>query len=526
MKKTFLLFLFLWVANLFAQQNTLIIIADDLGYDYLGFYENAGDTANVPNIRSLLSSGVRFTNAWASPLCSPTRAGIFTGRYPFRTGVGSVIAGTTSPELDTAEIGIPELLRYHAPQKYHTANVGKWHLHNPMPQKRTYPNRMGYELYAGNFSGELPNYYSWTKVTNGVLDTIANYATTETVNDAIAWLDSVPNDRPFFLWLAFNAPHTPFHNPPANLHTVQGLIGTPAHIQNNPQLYFKAATEAMDTEIGRLFQWLRANNQMDSTNIIFIGDNGSDKRVRQISDSTHCKGTIYEYGIHVPFLISGPQVLSPNRVCTGLINTPDIFATVLEWSNFDQWQTYIPANKLPIDSKSLLPILKNQTNSVRDWIFSEVFTTPATTNDGKAIRDTTYKLMVFDDGHKEFYNLKNDETEQQNLLNGTLNMVELTHYNYLCNELNALLGINTCTTVENTLPFSETFLLYPNPTKEKVTIKTTAPISVEVYDIVGQRILQTQAKEITVSSWAKGMYFFYLYEKSKPSPTILKFWKE
>src|SRR6185436_880665 len=170
-------------------------------------------------------------------------------------------------------------------------------------------NKFGYDLYQGNFLGELPDYYNWTKLTNGVSSTVTTYATTETVSDAINWLDTLPANKPFFLWLAFNAPHTPFHKPPDSLHTVSGLTGIPFDIKQHPELYFKAMIEAMDKETGRLFKWLVANNKMDSTNIIFIGDNGNTKQVAQIADTSHTKGTLYEYGVHVPFIISGPSVV-------------------------------------------------------------------------------------------------------------------------------------------------------------------------------------------------------------------------
>jgi arylsulfatase B len=94
-----------------AQRNVIVIIADDLGSDYCGFYENHVDTAKMPNIRKLLARGVRFSQAWSNPLCSPTRSGILTGRYSFRTGVGDVISGAGSKELDTSEKTIPKLLK-------------------------------------------------------------------------------------------------------------------------------------------------------------------------------------------------------------------------------------------------------------------------------------------------------------------------------------------------------------------------------------------------------------------------------
>ena len=95
----------------YSQRNTIIIIADDLGPDYFGFYENAGDTVDVPNIRSLLAKGVRFKYLMSNPVCSSTRTTILTGRYSFRTGVGGVVGGLGgSNQIDTAEISIPKLL--------------------------------------------------------------------------------------------------------------------------------------------------------------------------------------------------------------------------------------------------------------------------------------------------------------------------------------------------------------------------------------------------------------------------------
>ncbi|MEY4928067.1 MAG: hypothetical protein RI894_2503, partial [Bacteroidota bacterium] len=116
-KSLSLLFILLFMhEKLVAQQtNTILIIADDLSPDYIGVFSATTDTANTPNIRALAQRGIKFTKAWAAPVCSPTRAGIITGRYPFRTGVGSVITGASSAQLDTAEMSISKLLKYYAP---------------------------------------------------------------------------------------------------------------------------------------------------------------------------------------------------------------------------------------------------------------------------------------------------------------------------------------------------------------------------------------------------------------------------
>ena len=205
----FLLFALIFVFHSYAQHNVILIIADDLGSDYCGFYEDHEDTAALPNISTLLNRGVRFQNAMSNPWCSPTRSGIFTGRYSFRTGVGAVVGDGGS--LDTGEITIPRLLKIYNPD-IGTAQIGKWHLQLNKQYNWSYPNIMGYDYYAGSFAG-LPNYYDWTKITNGVSSSVTNYATTEQTDDAFSWIKT-QTDKPFFLWLAFNAPHAPRHLPP------------------------------------------------------------------------------------------------------------------------------------------------------------------------------------------------------------------------------------------------------------------------------------------------------------------------
>ncbi len=350
MKQYFSLFLVLGIAVAArAQRNVILIIADDLGTDYLGFYEDHQDTAPVPNIRKLLDKGVRFTNAWSNPVCSATRAGMLTGRYSFRTGVGGIVGGTGgSGVLDINELSIPRMLTLYKPNGFAKANIGKWHLNNPTPMSNlNIPNIMGYDHFAGNFIGQLTTYTNWTKVTDGVSSTVTTYATTETANDAIAWIDA-QNNKPFFLWLAFNAPHAPYHLPPAGLHSYTNLSGTQQDIMMNPKAYFKASLEALDHEIGRLLDSLQVHHQLDSTDIIFIGDNGNTTQTAQISNTDRAKGTIYQYGVHIPFLIAGPSVVNPGRVSEALVNTTDLFATILELFGYTDWATQIPANK-PVD---------------------------------------------------------------------------------------------------------------------------------------------------------------------------------
>ncbi|MBK7467897.1 MAG: sulfatase-like hydrolase/transferase [Saprospiraceae bacterium] len=445
--KKFNLFIFILLAftvKICAQRNTILIIADDLSPDYFGFYPNHGDTVDVPNLRKLKENGILFTKLSSNPVCSSTRAGILTGRYSFRTGVGGIVGGVGgSNQIDTAEISIPKLLKKYNPD-IAKANIGKWHLKQPMPTiNLTSPLALGYDWSEGPFIGQLPSFTNWQKYTNGVLSNVTTYATTENVNNMITWLKAQNKAKPFFIWLAFNAPHDPLHLPPADLHKFTNLTGTATDIRDKPKEYFKAMIQAMDREMGRLFDSLKVMNKLDSTDIIFIGDNGNSTRTAQIADQNKAKGTVYEYGVNVPMIISGPTVVNKGRISDALVNTADLFATIVENFGYTNWQSQIPSNK-PVDSKSLLPIIKNQSDSIRPWAFSEIFKLTTDSADGKSIRDLQYKLIRFDYGVEEFYDLIADPLENKNLLSGKLNAIEVDRYNYLCNEMSKLVGGFTC----------------------------------------------------------------------------------
>lgn len=457
----------------YAQRNVVLLIADDIGTDYFGFSEDKVDTVGVPNIRSLLTKGIRFKNAMANPVCSPTRSGMLTGRYSFRTGVGYVVGSPGAGELDTAEITIPRLLKNYNPA-IGRAHIGKWHLQGPNPSTHLlYPNVMGWQHFEGPFSGAISSFTNWTKITNGITSTVTTYATSENVNNAVSWLRTQGNNR-VFLWLAFNAPHTPLHLPPSSLHTYTNLPGTPADINNNPKSYFKAMMQALDTEIGRLIDSLKAMNRYDSTDFIFMGDNGNTQQTAQISNLSHAKASIYQYGVHEPFIISGPSVVNPGRVSDALINTVDVFATILDLFGHSNWLSQIPLNK-PVDSKSLLPIIKSQTVDVRPWTFTETFRTPYVSGDGKAIRNKDYKLIRFDNGVQELYNLNLDPNEAVNLLPGALNPTDISNYYYLCNEMATLVGnSNVCKNevgMAELIHDAKMLRVYPNPFKDFIRIE-------------------------------------------------------
>ncbi len=510
-----------------AQHNVILIIADDLSPDYFGFYPIHGDTADVPNIRSLLSKGIQFNNAMSNPVCSSTRSGILTGRYSFRTGVGGIVGGTGgSGQLDTSEVTIPRLLNiYNA--NIGKADIGKWHLHQAMPVSQLlYPNVLGYDHFEGPFIGALPDFYNWTKYTNGVSSTITTYATSENVNNAVSWIKT-QNAKPFFLWLAFNAPHEPLHLPPSGFYTNTSLSGIQQDINANPKSYFKADLEALDHEIGRLFDSLQVLNRLDSTDFIFIGDNGNTQRTAQIASTDHAKGTVYQYGVHVPFIISGPSVVNPGRATDALVNTADIFSTVLELFGYNNWQSQIPVNK-PVDSKSILPVILNLSNIVRPWSFCEIFKLTTDSSDGKAIRNSDYKLINFNYGLQEFYNLTSDPLETNNLLTGTLSATNIINYNYLCTAMTNLLGSgNFCNSISE-ITENETAniqaIIYPNPLHSYLKVKkTSGKEEYELRNSFGQLIYAgNKIESMDFSDLHSGVYYLKIINANSLIYKIIK----
>ena len=528
-KLIFLIFSLLCISNIFAQQrNVVLIIADDLGKDFCDIYPDHGpNTVHLTNVRRLLNRGVVFNNAWSNPLCSPTRAGILTGRYSFRTGVGDVVDGQ-NPKLNSNENIIPEVLDIYNNNGISKALFGKWHVTTGAPVGYNYPNTMGFDHFEGSLTGALGQpgqqangYYNWTKITNGVSSTCTNYATTENVNNAISYLNSQPATKPFFLWLAFNAPHTPYQLPPANLITNTGLTGTQAEITANPTPYFQAMVEAMDKEIGRFFDYLISSGKWVTTDIIFIGDNGNDPLVAQTSPS---KGSLYQGGVTVPFIISGPDVVNPNRISNAMVNTADIFATVLEMFGDTNWQSQIPTTI--VDSHSLMPILQNTATTTRPWAFSEVFRTTPLASDGKTIRNADYKLLKFANGTEKFFNLTVNSGETTNLLTTSMTATDITNYNYLCSEMANLMGSGITCTALNTDTFLNTneIFVIENPFNTNIIINAVSNEDTYVlYSIKGEKI--KEGKDISSQDFSyldSGMYIVKLVTKNKVFKIIKK----
>ncbi len=378
-----------------ASPNILLLIADDFGVESSVCYSATPSPA--PRLAAFCPQAVVFDHAWSSPTCSPTRAGVLTGRHSFRTGIGEQHTRSNGLALGAGEWTLPRVLDA-AGKGYAHANFGKWHLGGD--DRR--PNDMGWGHFSGITSGAIPDYERWTKVTDGASESVTTYATTEIVDDALQWIGA--QSTPWLAWVAFNAPHSPFHLPPAGLHT-QNLSGDAADIAANPEPYYDAAVEALDHEIGRLIDSLEADVR-DNTTVIFIGDNGTPGQVSEYA-APRAKESLHEGGVHVPMMIWGAGVRSAGR-SSALVSTTDLFATILDLAGVEDLGSITGTTAL--DSQSLGFALEGAAGGSR-YILSELFgSVVAADKQGKTIRDAQHKLIEFSDGRTRFYDLARDPT--------------------------------------------------------------------------------------------------------------------
>ncbi|MFT6727632.1 MAG: arylsulfatase B [Flavobacteriales bacterium] len=380
--------------------NILLIIADDLGKDAINGFIEGNIKPSTPNIDGIRIDGLSFSNLWVYPTCSPTRASILTGKYGYRTGVKG--AGDILPQ---SEVSLQAYIGEQTSNEYASAIVGKWHLSgNDLTAN---PESFGIDYYAGLIRGVVDDYYQWQLTEDGV-GSLQNEYTTEVFTDlSIDWVNE--QSMPWFLWLAYNAPHTPFHIPPSNMHN-QGDL--PTYVDGiDPIPYYMAAIEAMDFQIGRLLDNIPAD-EVENTVIIFIGDNGTPSQAAQSPySSATVKNTLYQGGINTPMFISGRGV-SRNGSDNNLVTSTDLFSTICEISG-------VSTNAIH-DSKSFKSLF-TQSSAIREFQYSELNNG---VTDKWTISNGDYKLMVNASGGEEMYNLLNDSYEDNDLLNGGLTSME------------------------------------------------------------------------------------------------------
>ncbi len=410
--------------------NVLLVVADDVGVDSIGCYGLGSNPPPTPAIDALAARGIRFANAQACPLCSPTRASVLTGRHCFRTGVGTALMN--GPGLAASEVLLPEIL---GPAGVQTALMGKWHLGTDLGALT--PTAEGFGTFTGSLGGTLPSYYQWAKVENGVSATSTIYATTDAVDEALTFVAATA--QPWFLMLSFNSGHSPYEAPPAALHT-QNLAGlNPATM---PIPFFKAMVQAMDNELNRFLTTLPPAT-LANTTVIFLGDNGTTSAVTQAPFiPQRSKGTIYQGGIRVPLIVAGPAVGGAPRVESALVHAVDLFATIASLQG-----AALPSN-VTLDTISATALLGAAGQPApRTFSYSQRFagsTAMAASGDTEMIRNGQFEVLRFVQAaltvREEMYDLTVDPWENTNLLLQPLSATASEAYRTLRRELAKLRG--------------------------------------------------------------------------------------
>ncbi|MCA9309991.1 MAG: arylsulfatase [Phycisphaerales bacterium] len=317
-----------------ARPHIVHIVADDLGWRDVGF--NGCTDIRTPNIDALATGGAVLSSFYVQPMCTPTRACIMTGRYPYRYGLQTaVIPSVSAYGLDTEERLLPECLREAG---YETAIIGKWHLGHA--DQKWWPRQRGFDYQYGAMIGEL-DYFTHDE--HGVLDWFRDnepvveegYTTTLLGADAVRLIEEHDTSVPLYLYLAFNAPHTPYQAP-------QEYIDRYAGIEDPTRRTYAGMVTCLDDEIGRVVAALERRGMRDNTLILFHSDNGGTRSalfsgvMADVSKITlpcdnspyrEGKGMLYEGGTLVCALANWPGHIRPQRV-DGLIHVVDLFPTL------------------------------------------------------------------------------------------------------------------------------------------------------------------------------------------------------
>jgi arylsulfatase A-like enzyme len=394
--------------------NIVVILADDLGYGDVGYH---GSDIQTPNIDKLAKEGIKLESFYVAPMCSPTRAGLLTGRYPIRFGMmRAVLPPSRNYGVDPNEDMLPEMLQ-RAGYKYRAA-IGKWHLGNM--EDKWLPNNQGFTHFVGCYEGAI-DYFThfrgdkldWHK--NGELYNQEGYSTDLIAQESVEFINNVPKDEPYFLYVPFNAPHSPFQAKESDIAKYPNRKG-------NKKTY-AAMVDCMDQGIGKIMQAIQARGDLENTFILFMSDNGGVKSVGDNSPMTGFKLTPYEGGIRVAAVaywkghnITGEKTIN-DRV--GYI---DIFPTLKEVAGLQESEVN------PLDGSSILGLLKgNGTIPKRDWY-------TYMDQDGKrrqelAVHSGDWKVVIEKDAPdalenrepvEELYDLSGSHIERENLKNSKL----------------------------------------------------------------------------------------------------------
>lgn len=361
--------------------NVVLIVADDLGWRDVGFHGGAIDT---PRIDRLAKNGIQLDRFYTAPVCTPTRAALLSGRSPVHLGLLYHVLPPWSPlGLTGQELTIAESFQSAG---YQTAMIGKWHLGDT--RSEYHPNMQGFDYFFGSVIGGMDYYTHSSNMghdlqRNGEALHKKGYLTTLQGDEASRYIHERDESRPFFLYLAFHAPHTPNMAPDALVEKYAGRI------KNGAARVHAAMVDALDQAIGTVLDAIAEEHLVGNTIIFFMSDNGGDVTYGAKNEPLRGeKGTVYEGGIRVPAILSYPRRLPGGVVSDQFMRDHDVFATL-------EAAAGLHPLRAPSESANLLPVFEGAPEQEHEPLFFAVNRTEnRNKNYQKAVIEGGWKLIV------------------------------------------------------------------------------------------------------------------------------------
>ncbi|MFY7818347.1 MAG: sulfatase family protein [Akkermansiaceae bacterium] len=384
--------------------NIVFVLFDDMGYGEPVCYRS-NSKLKTPNLDRLATQGMRFTDSHsASSVCTPTRYGLLTGRYPSRNGQYGVLTSYDPPIIPPSRMTVASLLQQHG---YDTACIGKWHLglkwdlkekisgSPPIGTRITQgPNQLGFDFFYGfTHARDIGSIIEQDKVVEHVMET-ANQP--KMIAKAVEWLKKRDTNKPFFLYFPMCPPHTPIV--PSKEFT--GKSGAVDEVKKDPK-YGDWVFQG-DHMLGQILETLDQKGVAQNTLVIVTADNGASGR--PYAPLRAAKTSIYEGGHRVPFVVRWPGKIASGSLCDHTICHNDLIATCAD----------LLGAKLPADagedSVSLLPLMLGSAKN-----YKREATIHQSASGDLAIRKGDWKMVFLKNGSRELYHLKNDIGETQNI---------------------------------------------------------------------------------------------------------------
>lgn len=395
--------------------NIVIILADDLGYADTSF--SGSKDIRTPNLQRLADTGVRLDRFYACPICSPTRAGLMTGRWPIRYGLmRAVIPPWSAFGLPETEKLLPELLASAGYER--RAIVGKWHLGHD--RRAFLPAQRGFTTFHGHYNGAI-DYFTherekqtdWHRDTPDTFRPVreSGYSTDLLAASAVRFIRQSPVGKPYLLYAAFNAPHGPLQAKPADLARYGELKAK--------RKTYAAMIDSLDQAIGKILAAVEKRADAGNTLILFFSDNGGVLPYSRNTPYREGKLTVYEGGIRVCAAIRWPAAgLAGGRASAAHLGYIDVLPTLLRAANAP-----LPAGSRALDGIDMLPILQDKTPApVRPWYS---YLDQSEKKPSASVIEGDWKLIALDGDvfaatpgkqtRYELYNLARDPSEKNNL---------------------------------------------------------------------------------------------------------------